>query len=228
MKKTVGLMLAGALLVSPVANAHEAGDIILRGGFANVSPQEDSDRINVAGLATLDGVTVDGNTQIGITATYMLSDSLGIEVLAATPFEHDIAIKNASVRAGSTKHLPPTVSLQYFFGSSGSAFRPYVGAGINTTIFFSEDVDPQLNAALDGIAGVAPGTVNASLELDQSWGLAVQAGFDYRLNDTWGVNAAIWYIDISTDATIKTPLPDVTFGVDVDPFVYMVGLSYKF
>ncbi len=210
------------------ATAHEQGDFVLRGGIAHVSPNEDSDIINVAGLTTLPGVTVGTDTQIGITATYMLSDNVGLELLASTPFEHDIAIKNVPVKAGSAKHLPPTVTLQYFFGTSQDAFRPYIGAGLNSTIFFSEDVDPQLNAALDGIVGLPTGSVQAELELDQSWGLALEAGFDYQINDRWGWNAAVWYIDINTDATVKTAVADVSFGVDIDPWVVMTGITYKF
>ncbi len=223
----VGLVVLLLGLSSP-ALAHEKGDFILRAGAANVSPNEDSDRIDIAGLAVLDGVTVDSNTQLGITLTYMLTENLGLGVLAATPFEHDIAIENAPVKAGSTKHLPPTITLQYFFGESSDAFRPYVGAGINNTTFFEEDVDPQLNAALDGIVGLPAGTVDASLDLDASWGLALEAGFDYKLGDNWGINGAIWYIDISTDATVSTAVADVPFGVDIDPLVFMFGLSYTF
>ena len=218
------------MLVTTTAFAHEAGSFIVRGGLAHVAPNDDSDAINipVSPVVTLPGVEVDSDTQLGLTFTYMLTDNVGLEVLASTPFEHDITVELAGIPAGSTKHLPPTLSLQYFFGDASTAFRPYVGAGINSTIFFSEDVTPALNSALDGIAGVPAGTVAADLELDQSWGLAVQAGFDYELQDNWGLNAAIWYIDINTDATIRTPLPDVTFGVDIDPWVYMIGVSYKF
>lgn len=228
MRYTQLFLLVLMLASGPSALAHEKGDIILRGGAANVSPNEDSDRIDIAGLAVLDGVTVAANTQVGITLTYMLSDRFGIGVLASTPFEHDIAIENAPVKAGSTKHLPPTVTLQYFFGESSDAFRPYVGAGINNTTFFEEKTDPQLNAALEGIIGVPAGTIDSRLDLDPSWGLAAEVGFDYSLGDNWGINAAIWYIDISTDATISTQAADVKFNVDIDPFVYMIGLSYTF
>ncbi len=228
MKTIAGIcLLAGGLAAMP-SFAHEAGDIIVRGGIAHASPNDDSDRINVAGLAMLDGVEVDSDTQLGITATYMLSDRLGIELLASTPFEHDISIENTPIKAGTTKHLPPTLSMQYFFGRPSYAFRPYVGLGVNTTIFFDEDVDPELNAALDTIVGLPAGSVDADLELDQSWGIAGQVGFDYRLNDRWGINGAIWYIDLSTEATVKTAVADVDFDVDVDPFVYMLGLSYTF
>ena len=84
--KVIGLVLLVACGFS--AQAHEKGDFIVRGGLANVSPNEDSDRIDIAGLAVLDGVTVDANTQLGLTFTYMLTSNVGVTLLAATPFEH--------------------------------------------------------------------------------------------------------------------------------------------
>ena len=120
------------------------------------------------------------------------------------------------------------MSLQYYFNDAANPFRPYLGAGINTTIFFSEDVSPALNAALDTIVALPAGSVQGELELDQSWGFAVQAGFDYKLNDAWGVSGTIWYVDIHTDATVKTAVADVSFGVDIDPWVYNIGVAYRF
>jgi outer membrane protein len=221
-------ILAMGLVMSGMVWAHGAGDITVRAGFANVSPNESSDPINVAGLATLAGVNVGSETQLGLTVAYMVNDNVGVELLAATPFKHAIDIKGAAVKAGTVKQLPPTLSVQYYFGDASSAFRPYLGLGLNTTIFFSEKVDPQLNAALDTIIGLPAGTVNAGLELDQSWGLAAQAGFDYQMSDGWWLNAAVWYIDINTTATVKTAVANVSFDVDIDPAALMVGIGYTF
>lgn len=213
---------------SSPAMAHEKGDFILRGGIINVAPRGDESPIDVAGLATLPGVDVGSNTQIGVTGTYMLSNNIGIELLAATPFKHDIHVAGVGIKAGSTKQLPPTLSVQYYFGNASTKFRPYASLGINTTIFFEEKIDGELNSALDGIVGLPAGTVDASLELDQSWGLAAQAGFDYMLNDKWVINGAIWYTDIDTDATIHTAVADVPFEVEIDPLVYFLSIGYKF
>lgn len=42
----------------------------------------------------------------------MMTANWAVEVLAAWPFEHDISLVGG-LEVGSTKHLPPTVSLQY-------------------------------------------------------------------------------------------------------------------
>jgi len=212
--------------------AYEQGDWIVRVGAANVDPDTDSDKIDIAGLATLEGVDVDDNTQLGLTLTYMLTDIWAVELLAATPFNHDISVKGAPVEAGSTKHLPPTLTFMWYpMGGKDSKFQPFVGAGVNYTYFWDEDVDKELEAALGIITEPVTGStdpVPAKLDLDDSWGVAARAGFDYNFNEHWGLNAGVWWIDIDTEATIKTDLANVKFDVELDPWVYMLGVSYKF
>ncbi|HIE89344.1 MAG TPA: outer membrane protein OmpW [Pseudomonadales bacterium] len=222
------ILLFAVLLFSSVSWAHEQGDWILRAGAAMVDPNDDSDAIDVLGVVTLPGVDVGDDTQLGITGVYMVKPKFGIELLAATPFKHEITLSNLPVDAGDTKQLPPTLMLQYYPMDNGNKFQPYVGLGVNTTIFFEEDVDDELNLALDGIAGLPPGTVDADLSLKQSWGLSAQIGFDYMLNDNWLINGSIWYTDIDTEAKIKTALGTVKFDVEIDPWVYMLSVGYRF
>lgn len=222
---TVGFML---ILAANNTFAHEQGDWILRAGVITVDPSVDSDVIDVAGIVTLPGVDIDSNTQLGITGVYMIRDRWGIELLAATPFTHDIDISDLGISAGDSKQLPPTLLLQYFPDTGSKKFFPYVGLGINSTIFFEEDVSGELNLALDGIVGLPPGTVDADLSLKQSWGLSAQVGFDYMINDHWLINGAVWYTDIDTEAKIKTAVADVKFDVEVDPIVYIFSIGYRF
>jgi outer membrane protein len=220
------VVLLLVLLASGPLLAHEKGEWVLRAGPIVVDPNDDSDAIDVAGLVTLPGVDVGDETQLGITATYMLTNRLGLELLAATPFTHEIELSNLGIKAGDAKQLPPTLMLQYFL--SDGKFSPYVGVGVNTTIFFEEDVDDELNLALDGIVGLTPGSVDADLSLKQSWGLSLQVGFDYMINEHWLVNGSIWYTDIDTEAKISTAIADVKFDVEIDPVVYLLSVGYKF
>src|SRR5690606_365004 len=102
------LALACVALASP-ALAQQAGDWTFSVGAHVVAPK--------SGNGSLAGGALDADVgddwRPTITAEYFLTDRLGVEVLAALPFEHDIELNG--VRAGSTKHLPPTVSLQYHF-----------------------------------------------------------------------------------------------------------------
>jgi outer membrane protein len=58
--------------------------------------------------------------------------------------------------------------------------------------------------------------------------LALEAGIDYSLNENWLINVAVWRLDLDTDAVIDSPAGQVTVDVEIDPWVYMLGLGYKF
>ncbi|MBK6960015.1 MAG: outer membrane beta-barrel protein [Gammaproteobacteria bacterium] len=212
----VGAFAAGA---AGGALAYQAGDLILRAGIASVQPNEDSDALSLDGTRLPGtGAGLNSSEQLGLTLTYMFTPQWGVGVLAATPFEHDIKAKGVGVDAGSAKHLPPTVTLQYFPLGATSRWQPYVGLGVNYTLFFDEQVDGQLEEMF------GPG----DLDLDNSWGWAGQAGLDYQIDDHWLVNAAVWYLDIDTDATFKFAANRITTDVNVDPWVYMLGVGYRF
>jgi outer membrane protein len=221
--------LAVAVGGAAVAQAYEAGDFIVRVGAATVQPNDDSSALNLVGTGGLpaSGASVENSTRIGLNAVYMVSDNIGVELLAANPFKHGLkahlgdAFGGATVSAGSTKHLPPTLSAQYYFGNSESTIRPYVGVGLNYTVFFSEKVSPQLYGGL--------GASSAQLSLDDSWGLAFRAGVDYRLGNNWSVGAGMWWIDIDTEAEFKfSNGAVVTTDVEIDPMVYMLSVGYTF
>lgn len=222
-KSLLALSILATALAAPLAHAYQAGDIILRAGAATVDPHEDSSTISTAATGSLAGTkaTLDSDTQLGLTGTYMLTDNLGIGLLAATPFQHQVSIKGMPLgldgKLADVKHLPPTLSLQYFPLAASSRLQPYVGAGLNYTVFFDEDLTGQRET--QGFS---------NLELDDSWGLALEAGVDYMLTDSLLLNATVWYLDIDTTATADSAFGKVKVDVDVDPWVYMVGLGYKF
>lgn len=225
MKKTLALVCASVMSATPmVASAYEAGDVLLRFGTATVAPESESDDLDqVAGAS----VEADDNTQVGISVTYMFTENWGFEVLAATPFSHDIEGKGTAIDGGdigTVKHLPPTFSAQYYFMGNGSQFQPYAGVGLNYTTFFSEEAGKD-----------AKGLGYGELELDDSIGLAVQAGFDYVINENWGINASVMYAQISTEATLTEASSGsgaagakLTVDYDLDPIVYRINANYKF
>lgn len=234
MKNALTLALAVAAVAggSVAAQAYEGGDWLVRVGAATVDPDTDSDAIKIPPETVLPkGVDVDDDTQLGLIPVYMVDEKFGLELLAATPFEHDITLEDAPVKAGSTKHLPPTLSLQWYPRGGSDGWQPYIGIGINYTYFFDEKVDNQLKGALEDILGT--GLKNADLNLDDSFGLAAQAGVDIPFGEHWAFNAGIWYIDIDTTAKVKVTTEGgakaaVNFDVDLDPWVYNVGIAYKF
>lgn len=206
------------------ATAHQKGDFLVRAGLANVDPDASSSRLVLDGTAiTGSGADVADNTQLGLTFTYMLSDSWAVDVLASTPFTHDIsadtgALGLGGIDAGEAKHLPPTVSLLYFPRDPSEKFQPYFGLGLNYTVFFDEGVDSELESVLG----------DGSLDLDASFGVAAQAGFDYMISDQLFVNASVFWIDIDTDAEFEFASNRIDVDVEIDPLVYLLTLGWKF
>ena len=100
----------------------------------------------------------------------------------------------------------------------------YAGLGVNFTTFFSEEVDDELSSALNDLLGVN----DVDVKLKDSWGLAVSAGVDYQIDEKWGVNAGLYWVDIDTEAKLSADgaLLD-RFDVNIDPMVYRLNVVYK-
>jgi len=196
------VLCAIALLSTAAANtalAMDQGDWLIRFGASSVDPKSNNHP----------DVSVDSATSATFNFTYMMTANWGVELLAAYPFEHDIYLVGGP-EVGSTKHLPPTVSLQYHF-MPDATFQPYLGLGVNYTNFFSE----KLYGPLEG----------ASLRLDDSWGFAGEIGADIMLGETWFLNLNARYIDIESDATVNGQ----PFGkVKIDPWVYGAHVGIRF
>ncbi|MEG3116675.1 OmpW family outer membrane protein [Salinicola sp. 4072] len=198
-------LLATGLVSSASALAYGQGDLFTRFGVAKVEPKSDNGEFDDLNM----DVDVGDDSGFAFTLGYRFTDKLGIELLAAEPFKHDIALNGDNL--ASTKHLPPTLTLQYYpLGGSDARVQPYVGAGINYTHFSDEELDV------------------GSLDLDDSWGAAAQVGVDLLINDHWALNAAAWYLDIDSDATATVAGTDYDADVEIDPVVVMGGLSYRF
>ncbi|MBB1319537.1 outer membrane protein OmpW [Shewanella sp. SR43-4] len=215
MNKKITLSLVAVSLLSAglsfSAAAHQAGDIIVRAGVAMVAPNESSPVVaNVAEFS------VDNDVQLGLNFGYMLTDNVGIELLAASPFSHDVSL-GALGKIADSKQLPPTLVAQYYFGDSQSALRPYVGLGVNFTNFYdNEFTQDAKDLGLE------------NLSLSNSWGLAAQVGLDYQIDKKWLVNASVWYAQISTDVSFDMGADHVVVDTDIDPWVYMVSVGYTF
>ncbi|MCU0791470.1 MAG: outer membrane beta-barrel protein [Opitutaceae bacterium] len=139
--------------------------------------------------------------------TYAFDAHWSAELVLTIPQEH--SVKTAGTRLGSFKHLPPTLLAKYTFDPIGG-FRPYVGAGANFTLIFDDDL----------AVGATP------LKLDSfSVGPAVQAGFDWAINDVWSLNFDVKRAMLRTD--VEAGGAKLT-EARLDPWLYSVGLRYAF
>ncbi len=200
-RNALAFALAAAIAaISTPAFAQSAGDWSVGIGAHQVSPKSSNGSL----VGNTLQVDVSNDIRPTITAEYFVRDNLGIEVLAALPFEHDIRIKGLG-KVGSTRHLPPVVSVQYHFGQGN--VRPFLGAGVNYTRFFRE----KTSGALAG----------STLDLDTSWGLALHAGIDIKLSDNGALRLDARWMDIDSDVR----LDGARIGtVNIDPLVY--GAAY--
>lgn len=209
--KRAALALAFLSTFPVIACAHQAGDFFMRAGSATVRPTEGSD--DVLGMGSFD---VDNNTQLGLTFTWMATDNIGVELLAATPFRHKVGLAATGTLA-TVRQLPPTLMAQYYFFDSNSKLRPYIGAGINYTTFYDADFN---QTGRD--AGLS------DLSVKDSWGMAGQVGLDYEIDQDWMLNMSVWYMDIDTEVKFKAGGQQQNIDTRIDPWVFFFGVGYRF
>ena len=206
---TLRIALAATLaLAATPALAQSAGSWTFGVGAHNVAPKSDNGTLTATPLGNLK-MDVGSNIRPTITAEYFVKDNLGVEVLAALPFQHDISVVGVG-KVGSTKHLPPTVSLQYHFGQG--KVKPFVGVGLNYTTFFSTKSE-----------GAIAGT---NLDLSDSWGLAAHLGVDFKVGEKGAIRIDYRKIDIDTKVKLNGANLGTNNTVNIDPSVY--GVAYVF
>lgn len=242
--KLTKIALLCSLALAPLSSfaaVNKEGDLLIRAGYTSVNPDDKSSGIS-AGADLGSGVQVEKGSALGINAVYFITDKLAVELLAATPFSHDLTLNpifnpafdpdtnpdvapllDAGGPLGEVKQLPPTLSLLYYWGDNDK-FHPYMGLGVNYTIFFDEEFTAD-----------RAGAGFSNLSLDNTFGLSAQWGMDIDINDKWLVNLSMRWIDIDTDAEfivdnagLGLDNAPATVAVDVDPFVYTLSVGYRF
>ena len=166
-------------------------------------------------LGSLGSFNVSNNTQLGLTFTYMATDNIGVELLAATPFRHKVGTGPTGTIA-TVHQLPPTPDGAVVLWRCAKQGAPVRGAGINYTTFFNEDFND---------TGKAAGLSDLSLK---DSGRAGQVGLDYLINRDWLLNMSVWYMDIDTDVKFKAGGVDQKVSTRLDPWVFMFSAGYRF
>lgn len=202
-KILVAALIAAGVLSSSVAQAEE-GSFMVRVRAVDVlfdNGQKD-------GLDTVVGkIEADSRWIPELDLSYFFTKNIAAELVLTYPQTVDI---NAAAlgHIGKIKALPPSLLVQYHFTDLG-AFKPYVGLGVNYTLFFSRD------NILGGAASVERSSV----------GLAAQVGFDYMFNKNWGLNLDVKYIQMETDVTVSGSKIGT---LNLSPITAGAGVSYRF
>jgi len=142
--------------------------------------------------------------------SYFFTKNIAAELVLTWPQQVNITYGAGSANAGKISALPPSLLLQYHFTELG-AFKPYVGAGVNYTIFGNRQNFPALGN---------------QVQVDQSsFGFAGQVGMDYMIDKNWGLNVDVKYITMSTNVTGSGALAG---KLTLNPWTPGVGVTYKF
>jgi outer membrane protein len=160
------------------------------------------------------GLPLNGTTKVEavdrwipeVDVSYFFTKNIAAELVLTYPQNIDINVGGS--KSGTIKALPPSLLLQYHFTDLG-AFKPYVGAGLNYTIFSKR------NNILNGAASVD----------SNSFGLAAQIGADYALSKNWSLNLDVKYVQMNTDVTLNG---SKIGKVNLDPMLYGIGVGYRF
>lgn len=159
--------------------------------------------------------------------TYYFTKNIAAELILGTT-KHDVHTVGSDISAiggptsynvdlGSVMLLPPTLTVQYHFNQScDNVFKPYIGAGVNYTIFYD----------------VKSGDVVKDVQYDNALGYAAQVGFDLMVTDQFFINADVKRLFLKTDVTVDAsnlaPGLSIPAEVEINPWIIGMGVGMKF
>lgn len=211
-KIIVAAMIAAGVIAAPAVQADETGLMIRARGvyvtFDNSQNQGLGATANA--LAGTAGSEISANDRLipEVDFSWFFTKNIAAELVLTYPQTVNIQLNDTYI--GKIKALPPSLVLQYHFTDFG-AFKPYVGLGVNYTLFSSRD----------NILGGAVTVENSSV------GMVAQVGMDYMFTKSLGLNFDVKYIQMETDVVLKASGTKVG-ALGLSPFTTGVGLTYKF
>jgi len=119
----------------------------------------------------------------------------------------------------TARWLAPTLLLTYSFFDESVRFRPYVGAGVNYTKFYSR----QSTAAGDAASG-GPTSVN----LPTSVGPAFTLGLSYRITQHFSLYGSLSASEVDSKLTATTAGVTRTSHISFGPRAAVLAAGYSF
>ena len=207
------LIIIVVIFLAPQASANsdlqrkKEGDWFIGAKVLNLAPDVKS-VVSIGGEAKIASDTVPE-----IDVRYFITDNLSLETMFGFT-EHKLSAVGTALGdldLGSTKVLPPTITLQYHF-NNGRRFSPYIGIGLNYTFF----VDHDPGDALD-------------VSYQNGFGSVLNLGFDYFIGKNNYFNIDIKKYAISTDVVIDAGSAGTAdAAVDINPLAVSVGYGWVF
>jgi outer membrane protein len=144
--------------------------------------------------------------------SYFFTKNIAAELVLTWPQQVNITAGQGSANVGKITALPPSLLAQYHFTDLG-AFKPYIGAGVNYTIFGNRQ---NFYGAGSGLQ-VEP----------SSFGVVGQVGMDYMFDRNWGLNVDVKYATMATNVQVVSNGANIG-KLTLNPWMPAVGVTYKF
>lgn len=203
----VAMIIAAGLSPAAADEGKSAGDFMVRARAILVAPDESGT------VGTIGGSPQATNEPAPeVDFTYFLTDHIGLELIAATT-RHKVTVERSAlgnVALGSVRALPPTLTVQYHLLPK-AVFSPYIGAGLNWTLFFDAHL---------------PKAVVTAIDYSNSVGPALQAGADIRLAPNVYLNVDVKKVWIDTDVSVNNGA--INAHANINPWILGIGVGYKF
>ena len=203
MKKTAAVLALATMGILAGEAMAQQSPWMVRARAVNISPANKSDQ--VGGTGAIDRLTVSNKTIPEVDISYFFTPNISAELILTYPQKHTVYLDGANI--GTFKHLPPTLTAQYHFMPEGQV-SPYLGVGVNYT-----------NISSVSLLG---GTANLD---NHSFGLALQAGADFKIYKNWSINLDVKKVQIRSDVTSGGAKIS---RVKVDPVLVGLGVGYRF
>ncbi len=203
----VALTASSAYAADSGFRTKQAGDWLVRGRVASVIPSDGGDILTRAGNTDTGLDVTDVTTSVipELDVSYFFTKNIAAEMIFGTT-PHKVKA-TGGIDVGETWVLPPVLTLQYHF-MPDNRISPYVGAGVNYTMFFGEK-DKDLSG----------------FKIHGDWGWALQAGVDYALSGAWSLNLDVKKVFVEPEARTSTLKVD---DVNLNPWIVGVGVGYRF
>lgn len=188
--------IVGFAALTAAAKAEELPRWIVRAGLHPVQLER----------SARPALALENGAALTFDVTYLVTPRWGVELFAAAPVEHDLRARDAG-DVGRVRELPSVLSIQRHFLDPNGGVRAYVGVGVNYMTFFDE----RTRGALAG----------STLQVDPSWGPAVQLGLDLDLSARWLVNIDARWLGIDANVRIngaeagRFELDALAFGMSI-------------
>lgn len=233
MRKTIlAAAVATTLLASLAVTSARADDtqnwndgpfqLRLRGVWMATESKSEAFSIPTSTPGTLfpvgsDELKVSNNFYPELSGEYFFTPNWSLEGALAWPTNFDVKFQGNKI--GNQKYMPNTLTVKYNFMPDND-FRPYLGVGGSYTTIG--------NQHLYILSSTQYSADDITSDSNHKLGFVAQAGFDYKVAQSWFLNADFRYLsNITTDLHTTATNTKLT-QLKLQPLLFSVGIGYRF